>query len=65
MPSSVETTKPTSKKEAIRLILALREKSQQLEARIENLEYTNRSFKAYANIGTASTIGVVTAIDAS
>jgi hypothetical protein len=65
MSSTVETTRPTSKKEAIRLILALREKSQQLEARIENLEYTNRSFKSYANIGTASTIGVVTAIDAS
>ena len=59
MSPIAEIDMPTSKKETVKLILKLQEESRQLERRVHNLELTNKSFKQYANVGTASTIGML------
>jgi len=60
MPPTAEIKMPTSKKEAIKMILQLQEETRWLENRVQNAEFTTRSFMLYENAGTASTIGVFT-----
>jgi hypothetical protein len=64
MSRSTEIPLPTSKKEAVRKIAALQKESQELQYQIDILEFTNRSIKLYMNIGTASTVSVVSTFDA-
>jgi hypothetical protein len=62
MPPAAEIKMPTSKKEAIKLILQLQEETRELENRVQNVEFVTRSSVLYENAGTASTIGIVTNI---
>jgi hypothetical protein len=59
MPPTAEIKMPTSKKEAVKMILQLQKETRQLENRVQNVEFTTRSFMLYENAGTASTIGLL------